>query len=139
MSSPLPPDPYDALGVARVADIATIKKAHRVLVLKLHPDRSSDPNARDNFQNVQQAYEILLDPVRRQRYDDKQKLAQLPRDGSVKRSSQGGMSNRDFPVPPEAADRYSNAYSYRARDRESHPRSDTGPFKTRNPRHTESM
>ena len=77
MSSRLVSDAYDALGVARDADLATIRKAHRVLILKVHPDRSSDPNARDNFQRIQQAYEILADPLRRQRYDDSHKLGQL--------------------------------------------------------------
>lgn len=80
-TSPLPPDPYEALGVSRDADVESIKKAHRKLVLKHHPDRIKDPDLieenKNAFQKVQQAYELLVDPVLRARYEDQCKLAQL--------------------------------------------------------------
>ncbi|KAI9868254.1 MAG: hypothetical protein M1823_009086, partial [Watsoniomyces obsoletus] len=63
MSSPVPPDPYEALGVSKDADISSIRTAHRKLVLKHHPDRIHDPalkeRANDLFTKVQQAYELL--------------------------------------------------------------------------------
>ena len=47
---------YDVLGVERSADAATIKKAHRKLALKLHPDKNiGDDTAAEQFRLVQQA------------------------------------------------------------------------------------
>lgn len=80
-TSPLPPDPYEALGVTKECDLDEIKKAHRKLVLKHHPDRIKDPALQKQgeieFHKVQQAYELLIDPVRRDRYNDQCRLAQL--------------------------------------------------------------
>jgi curved DNA-binding protein CbpA len=81
MSSPPPVDPYLALGVSKDADLSTIRGAHRKLILKFHPDRIKDEaervKGREEFQKVQQAYELLSDPAKRSRYDDKVRLAEL--------------------------------------------------------------
>ena len=81
MSSPPPIDPYLALGISKDADLSTIRSAHRKLVLKFHPDRIKDEaervKGREEFQKVQQAYELLSDPAKRSRYDDKVRLAEL--------------------------------------------------------------
>lgn len=81
MSSPPPIDPYLALGISKDADLGTIRSAHRKLVLKFHPDRIKDEaervKGREEFQKVQQAYELLSDPAKRSRYDDKVRLAEL--------------------------------------------------------------
>lgn len=73
MNAPLPPDPYRALGVEPSADAGAIKTAYRKLVLKCHPDKFPDPTLKaqkqDEFQKVQQAYEILGDDDRRRDYD----------------------------------------------------------------------
>lgn len=83
-TSPLPPDPYEALGLSRDCDTDAVKKAHRKLVLKHHPDRIKDPalveQNQHEFTKVQQAYELLADPARRRRYDDECRLAQLRRE-----------------------------------------------------------
>jgi DnaJ family protein A protein 5 len=61
---------YDVLSVDRNADAATIKKAHRKLALKLHPDKNiGNDSAADKFRLVQQAYECLSDPQERKWYD----------------------------------------------------------------------
>jgi len=84
MASPLPPDPYQALGVAKDATIATIKSAHRKLVLQCHPDKVKDESLRaqkqDEFQKVHQAYEILSDEQKRREYDERVRLAELRRE-----------------------------------------------------------
>ncbi|OBT53124.1 hypothetical protein VE04_07325 [Pseudogymnoascus sp. 24MN13] len=78
MSLPLPPDPYKALGVAEAAAISEVKSAYRKLVLKCHPDKVQDPTLKaqkqDEFQKVQQAYELLTDDNKRTEYDEKIKM-----------------------------------------------------------------
>ncbi|OBT61774.1 hypothetical protein VE03_09078 [Pseudogymnoascus sp. 23342-1-I1] len=78
MSIPLPPDPYKALGVAKDAAISEVKSAYRKLVLKCHPDKVQDPTLKaqkqDEFQKVQQAYELLTDDAKRTEYDEKLRM-----------------------------------------------------------------
>lgn len=81
MDDPLPPDPYKALGIPRDAPLAAVRSAHRKLVLTCHPDKVTDEAAKktaaDRFHLVQQAYEILSDETRRQRYDERSRLLEL--------------------------------------------------------------
>jgi len=81
MDDPLPPNPYKTLSVSKDATLATIRSAHRKLVLSCHPDKVQDESAKkvkaEQFHQVQQAYEILSDDRRRQRYDEKVKLEEL--------------------------------------------------------------
>ncbi|MCW2984348.1 MAG: hypothetical protein JWR63_1918 [Conexibacter sp.] len=70
MSSTLPSDPYDLLGVPRDADETTIKKAFRKLARELHPDvNRHDPDAEEKFKAAAEAYEILSDAERRATFD----------------------------------------------------------------------
>ena len=63
-------DYYDVLGVSRGASADEIKKAHRKLALKYHPDRNkSNKDAEDRFKEIQEAYDVLSDPQKRQNYD----------------------------------------------------------------------
>lgn len=81
MASPLPPDPYLALGLPRDATAATIKTTYRKLILKFHPDKVQDAAqkqiASDQFHKVQTAYEIIGEEDRRARYDAQVKLVEL--------------------------------------------------------------
>lgn len=63
-------DYYEVLGVAQDADADTIKAAYRRLAMRYHPDRNpGDPEAETCFKEAAEAYEILRDPAKRQRYD----------------------------------------------------------------------
>lgn len=62
-------DYYDVLGVPRGADAAEIKKAYRRLAMQYHPDRNPDPQAAEQFKEINAANEVLSDPEKRARYD----------------------------------------------------------------------
>ena len=63
-------DYYEVLGVSKGADAAEIKKAYRKLALKYHPDKNEgDVAAEDKFKEAAEAYEVLSNQEKKQRYD----------------------------------------------------------------------
>lgn len=63
-------DYYDVLGISKDASEDEIKKAYRKKAMKFHPDRNSDdPEAERKFKEASEAYEVLGDEQKRQRYD----------------------------------------------------------------------
>ena len=62
-------DYYEVLGVDRAATEADIKKAYRKLAQQWHPDVNQEPEAAARFKQISEAYQVLSDPERRQRYD----------------------------------------------------------------------
>src|SRR5947209_17565973 len=63
-------DYYEVLGVPKTASADEIKKAHRKLALKYHPDRNkSNKEAEERFKEIQEAYDVLSDATKRQNYD----------------------------------------------------------------------
>jgi len=63
-------DYYAILGVSRNADADEIKRAYRRLARKYHPDMNpGDRRAEATFKDVNEAYEVLSDPEKRQKYD----------------------------------------------------------------------
>ena len=62
-------DYYEVLGISKTASEEEIKKDYRTLAKKYHPDVSTDPQATEKFKEVQQAYDCLSDPAKRQNYD----------------------------------------------------------------------
>jgi len=63
-------DYYKDLGVRKTATAAEIKKAYRALANKYHPDKArGDKAAEEKFKDINEANEVLSDPVKRKKYD----------------------------------------------------------------------
>lgn len=63
-------DYYDILGVSNSASKDEIKKAYRKIAIKFHPDKNpDDPSAEEKFKEAAEAYEVLSNDEKRQRYD----------------------------------------------------------------------
>ncbi|WP_028298650.1 molecular chaperone DnaJ [Olivibacter sitiensis] len=84
-------DYYDVLGVSRGADHVEIKSAYRKLAIKYHPDKNPDnKEAEEKFKEAAEAYEILSNQEKRQRYD------QFGHAGTKGGFSGGGMNMEDI-------------------------------------------
>lgn len=103
----LPPDPWKALGIERNADKSEIRTAYRKLVLKCHPDKIQDPTLKalkaDEFQKVQQAWELLNDDAEKAKYEQKLRLAELQRAAKVQ---QDVKNSPNMSVPRSSAKYY---------------------------------
>lgn len=63
-------DYYEVLGVTKSATVEEIKKAYRKKAIQFHPDKNpGDKQAEENFKEAAEAYDILSDATKRQRYD----------------------------------------------------------------------
>ena len=62
-------DYYEVLGLERNAAPDQVKRAFRQAALKYHPDRNKEAGAEERFKEVSEAYEVLSDPEKRNRYD----------------------------------------------------------------------
>lgn len=66
----MPEDLYQTLGVSRQADQEEIQKAYRKMARKYHPDMNlNDDKAQEKFKRVQEAYDVLSDPEKREAYN----------------------------------------------------------------------
>ena len=85
-------DYYEVLGVNKSASADELKKAYRKLAMQFHPDRNPDnKEAADKFKEICEAYEVLSDTDKRQRYD------QYGHDGMKSAFGPGGFDfGRDF-------------------------------------------
>ena len=61
---------YKLLNVTKNATLPEIRKSYKILARKWHPDKNQDdPDAKDKFQKLSEAYQILSDPAKRRVYD----------------------------------------------------------------------
>jgi curved DNA-binding protein CbpA len=109
LESPLPPDPYAALGLTKDAAAASIKSAYRKLALKCHPDKVTDEALKqqsvDEFHKIQQAYDIIGDEDKRARHDALVRLSSLRRQNvELREGPSGGVRTAAYDVrAPTAA------------------------------------
>jgi len=95
---------YDVLGIERDADAAIIKKAHRKLALRHHPDKTFSLNEQQReesateFKLIQAAYECLGDPVERKWYDEHRDM--ILRGGTHGSDGADGESSFLYDVTP---------------------------------------
>lgn len=62
-------DYYDVLGISKDASQDEIKKKYRKLAMEYHPDRNNAPDAADKFKEISEAYAVLSDPSKKEKYD----------------------------------------------------------------------
>lgn len=87
-------DYYEVLGVSKSASASEIKKAYRKLALKYHPDKNPDDSAaEERFKEAAEAYEVLSDEQKKQRYDQ---FGHAGVDGSAGGGGFGGMDMDDI-------------------------------------------
>ena len=92
---------YELLQVSENADQEIIQAAYRRLVLRYHPDRSSEPNAAEMTQRLNDAYAILSDPARKAEYDrELRSRSSRPSSGTGQTSSRTSQSRPNTQPPP---------------------------------------
>jgi len=72
-------DYYELLGIDKDSSEEEIKLAYRKLAKKYHPDlNKTDPHAKEKFIQIKEAYDTLIDPVKRRIYDQPSYNPQSP-------------------------------------------------------------
>jgi molecular chaperone DnaJ len=83
-------DYYEVLGVPRNASDEEIKRAFRKLAFQYHPDRNREPGAEEKFKEINEAYQVLSDHEKRNRYD---RYGRVDVEGGFPDSGFGGLGD----------------------------------------------
>ncbi len=83
-------DYYEILGVNKNSSIEEIKKKFRKLALEFHPDRNKAPDASEKFKEINEAYQVLVDPEKKKIYDQ---FGHSGLDGKFGGFQQGGFED----------------------------------------------
>ncbi len=90
-------DYYELLGVSRRAPVKEIRQSYRKLARKYHPDLNpGDKSAEEKFKQIQEAYDVLSDPKKRQMYDQLGFYSENYTGGPPPGSEQPGETHFDF-------------------------------------------
>src|SRR6185369_12035411 len=89
-------DYYEVLGLKKDATAAEIKSAYRKMALKYHPDRNKEKDAEENFKEINEAYQVLSDPQKKQSYDQFGHAAFDPASGMGGNPFAGGSQTGPF-------------------------------------------
>jgi DnaJ-class molecular chaperone len=89
-------DFYKVLGISKTASDVEIKAAYRKQALQWHPDRNKSPEATAKFKEINEAYEVLSDPQKRQTYDQFGPSAFASGQGQGGNPFAGGFSQGPF-------------------------------------------
>ncbi len=95
------PSYYEILGLDSGADAQAIKSAYRRLALELHPDRNEGEHAAEQFFRVKNAYDALIDPIRRSAYDELQRVRKRQQAQASQQPKASEPTKVDEP-PPQA-------------------------------------
>ena len=94
-------DYYETLGVSRDADTEEIRRAYRSQARRYHPDVNKEEGAADRFKELSEAYDVLRDPEKRERYD---RLGRNWRAGEDVSGASGFGADGDFAGRGQAGD-----------------------------------
>ncbi|KAF9645607.1 DnaJ-domain-containing protein [Thelephora ganbajun] len=111
------PDPYEALGISRTATVDEIRRSYKQKVLETHPDKLSPTAsegekelAQELFRQVQEAFEVLNDPVKRRAYDIHRRP--LPQQTPVRADSRASTLSRTTISVPTSTPTAAPAQTY---------------------------
>jgi curved DNA-binding protein CbpA len=92
-------DYYELLQVEQDASSEQIHKAYRALAMRYHPDRNPTGDAASKMAAINEAYSVLIEPVRRSHYDEeRKKIRPLPVAGPILRAASDALMKQGWIV-----------------------------------------